>query len=143
MPSPFNRVMTQYVYGRLFEWTMAVNMTLLGLTCAVFPEALQVSAFRFMIFVGDPRLFGIVALVIGNVRVLALVINGRSIVYGPHVRAACAVFGTMIWFQMLAALVMYSITIGYPSPGVSNWLSLCIGELFAAYLAGRDVRRGA
>ena len=141
--TPVSRLLSQYVYGRLFEWVMTLNMTLLGLLCVVYPEALQVSAFRYMIFIGDPKWFGILCIAVGYARFAALVINGRSMVWGPQTRAACAVIGAMIWFQMLTALVAYSITTGYPSPGVSNWLSLCLGELLAAYLAGRDVRRSS
>lgn len=132
-----------YVQGKLFEWIMTLNTLLLGTTVLIWPAALGSSAFKYMIFISDVKAFGLIVLALGVICLTALVVNGRSYVKGPFVRAICASLRAVIWFQMLAALVVFSMTTGFPSPGIPNWFSLIVGELIASYQAGRDVRRSA
>lgn len=139
----FERLIRFYFREKLFEWIMMLNVCILGWGALLSPDGFQQSAFRYMIFVSDARWFGILCVALCYARLIALVVNGRSHYYGPHTRVACAIVSSLIWFQMFTALAEYSITHGYFSPGLSNWFSLCVGEIIAAYLAGQDVRRSA
>lgn len=137
----FARLIRIYVREKLFEWIMMLNVAILGYSALLYPEGFQVSAFQYMIFVTDIRLLGALCVLISYARLVALIVNGRSKFYGPHTRVACAIVSALVWFQMFTSLAEFSYANGYFSPGLSNWFSLCVGEIIAAYLAGQDVRR--
>lgn len=129
---------------RLVEWGMAAVMLLLSLMVLVCPSTLTASDFRNLSLVMPASAVGAFFLLCGLVRASALVINGRSSIYGPRVRAWCCVGGAVIWSQMLIALIMIVPENGWiPSPGIPLWLVLTFLELISAYLAATDVRRSS
>jgi len=80
-------------------------------------------------------------LTVGVVRMAALIANGSWPVYGPWMRAGCALLGALIWSQMCLSLVILAL----PSPGVPIYAVLTGTELFSIYRAlaghhGRDQR---
>lgn len=127
---------------RLVEWGMAAVMLLLALMIFIWPSSLTASAFRNLSLIMPSSLIGVFFLLCGLARAVALIINGRSHVYGPRVRAWCCLGGAVIWSQMLIALVMIVPENDWvPSPGIPLWLVLTFLELISAYLAATDVRR--
>lgn len=120
-------------------------LMLLGLSVEVivWPQTLSSSAFRFMVALGYSKWIGLFYLVVTYLRVLALLVNGRSSVYGPRARAWCALAGAVIWAQMDMALwkLMLENPASVPSPGIPIYFPLALSELFTVYRAMTDVRR--
>ncbi len=136
------RTVSRYLNGKLFEWFAALNMAGIGTIILIWPETLGWSAFKYLVTVGTgPLLIGLVCFIIGYARVLALIINGRSWVYGPRVRAWCSLLSAVLWLQIFISLARFAFSdIGVPSLGLSNWAWLFFGELIVAYRAATDVR---
>lgn len=129
-----------YVEGRLFEWVMALAMTLLAIETFVWPRTLEASAFYWLITVMPSSFIGVFLFVFGVARMGALIANGRSTVYGPRVRALGALAGAVMWAQFdLALIASYSIK-GPPSPGIPFWFTFTLAELYSAYRAASDDR---
>lgn len=133
------RDISVYLNGKLFEWFAALNMTAIGLTVLVWPTTLSVSAFRYLFL--RPELLGLLCFLVGLSRLVALIVNGRSWIYGPRVRAWAALFSGIVWLQLWISLAQYALSdTGIPSIGLSNWLLLFLAELIVTYRAATDVR---
>lgn len=129
---------------RLIEWGMAAVMLLLAVMIFIWPRLLAASDFRNLALFMPSSAIGVFFLLCGIARTIALVINGRSSVYGPRIRAWGCLGGALIWSQMLIALVMIMPENDWvPSPGIPLWLVLTFLELISAYLAATDVRRSS
>jgi hypothetical protein len=138
------RAINRYIENRLFEWGMVFAMLLLALEIFLWPATMSESAFRYLAATISPENLGAFFLVIGLARGAALIINGRSNIYGPRVRAIGALAGAIIWSQMVSALLMLLTETSVPSPGIPIYLSLTICEMISSYRAATDVRnRGA
>lgn len=132
---------SQHIEGRLFEWGMAFAMLLLALEIFIWPLTLGASAFRYLAFVVDTENVGLLFFVVAIARGAALIINGRSSVYGPRVRAVGALAGAVIWAQMNVALFILMVeTNKPPSPGIPVYFALTVCELISSYRAATDVR---
>lgn len=136
------RTISRYLNGRLFEWFAAANLAGVGTIIVFWPDTLVWSAFKYLVTVGmGPVMIGFICLVVGYARIFALIVNGRSWVYGPRVRAWCSLLSAVIWLQILISLAQFAISdTGVPSLGLSNWAWLFFGELVVAYRAATDVR---
>lgn len=136
------RAISKYLNGRLFEWFAALNLAGIGTIIVLWPETLAWSAFKYLVTVGTaPMVIGVGSFVLGYARIVALVVNGRSWVYGPRVRAWCSLLSAVIWLQILISLAQFAVSdTGVPSLGLSNWAWLFFGELIVAYRAATDVR---
>ena len=144
MTHGLRKFVQQYVYTRLFEWIMGLNMTLLGFLVLLYPTSIASSAFRYMLQTFDAKHIGSLLLVFGTLRLAALIANGRTVwtkKYGPLIRIAAACTGGFIWVQLEIALLILFTHSGIPSPGLANWAALAIGEVVAAYHAGKDLGR--
>ncbi len=136
------RAVSQYLNGRLFEWFAALNLAGIGTIIILWPSTLDWSAFKYLVTIGTtPLMIGVVCFVLGYARIFALVVNGRSWVYGPRVRAWCSLLSAVIWLQIWISLAQFAVSdLGVPSLGLSNWTWLFFGELIVAYRAATDVR---
>ncbi len=132
--------MRHYLEGRLFEWTMATAMVLLAVECFIWPETLNASEFFWLTTLMPTSLIGAFLLVFGVARFAALVANGRSLVYGPRVRALGALAGAVLWAQFDLALIAAFTVSRPPSPGIPFWLVFTLAELYSAYRAASDDR---
>lgn len=132
-----------FVGNRQAEWIMVVSMLGLSVEIIVWPQTLSSSAFRYLISSSSPQWIGIMYLIIVYLRIVALILNGRSSEYGPKARALCALAGAMIWAQMDMALfkLLIEVRSSVPSPGIPIYLALTLSELLTAYRAMTDVRR--
>ena len=131
-----------HVEGRLFEWTMSIAMIFLAFEIFIWPRTLEASAFYWLVIVMPSELVGIFMLLVGMSRAIARVINGRSPLYGPRVRAVGAVAGAVMWAQFALALAMPFVMNerAIPSPGIPFWFSFTLAELYSAYRAAGDAR---
>lgn len=126
---------------RLFEWVMTFIM--LGMACTIVyaPETIGKSAFRYMlVIVASPLAIGMFFWIVGAVRVVALLLNGHSPLWGPRLRAIGALGGALIWAWMAVALIYLTNDTGSPSLGIFNWVGLAAGEIISCARAGADVR---
>lgn len=134
-------VISHNIEGRLFEWGMAFAMLCLALEIFVWPATIGASAFRYIAVVVRTGNLGCLFFIIAIARGVALIINGRSAVYGPRVRAVGAMAGAVIWAQMLVALfILIAETQSPPSPGIPIYFALTVCELISCYRAATDVR---
>lgn len=132
--------MRHYVEGRLFEWVMATAMVLLAVQTFVWPETLRTGAFYWLAVLMPGPFIGIFLLLFGIARFGALVANGRSLVYGPFVRAFGALAGAVLWAQFELAMFADFTVKGPPSPGIPFFFAFTLAELYSAYRAANDVR---
>ncbi len=88
-----------YLEGRLFEWAMAIPMVLLAVEIFVWPLTLEDSAFYWLTAIMPSSYIGTFLLLFGSARCAALVVNGRSHIHGPRVRAIGALAGAVMWAQ--------------------------------------------
>ena len=131
-----------YLEGRLFEWTMTTAMILLSVEIFLWPQTLEASAFHWLVLVLPAEIIGVVMLFVGTSRATALFINGRSILYGPRIRAVGALVGAVMWAQFDLALLMPFLMNekAIPSPGIPFWFTFTAAELYTVYRATTDVR---
>jgi hypothetical protein len=116
-------------------------MLCLSVEIFIWPLTLGASAFRYLAIVVNTENVGLLFFVVAIARGAALIVNGRSDVYGPRVRAAGALAGAVIWAQMLVALfVLMSEMNTPPSPGIPVYFALTMCELISCYRAATDVR---
>jgi hypothetical protein len=134
------KAVNRYLENRLFEWGMAFAMLALALQIFVWPRTLAASAFRYLSYAISEEHIGLFFLTVALARGAALVINGRSSVYGPRVRALGALAGAIIWAQMDLALFALLQEAVVPSPGIPIYLSLTVCEMISCYRAATDVR---
>jgi hypothetical protein len=132
--------MRHHLEGRLFEWTMATAMVLLAAETFVWPRTLDASAFNWLTTLLPGSFIGVFLLLFGVIRVAALIANGRSLVYGPRVRALGALAGAVLWAQFDLALIAAYTVKGPPSPGIPFWFTFTLAELYSAYRAASDDR---
>lgn len=129
---------------RLFEWVTTFIMLGMAVTIILSPHTIEVGAFRYMLVVGfTPLLLGLFFAIVGGVRIMALIVNGRSGLWGPRLRAIGAILGAIIWAWMGIALVVLTNDTGTLSLGIFNWVGLTIGEVISCARAGSDVRSHA
>lgn len=131
-----------HVEFRLFEWAMAIAMILLALECFIWPQTIGASAFHWMVILFPAPSVGVIMFLAGSARVAALIVNGRSPVHGPRIRAVGALVGALMWGQFWLALIMpfYMNEKAIPSPGIPFWFTFVLCELFTVYRAAKDVR---
>lgn len=132
---------TSHCYNRLFEWMTALMMVGIAVTIALSPKAIAFGGFYLMQDIGlTPAILGVLFSLGGCLRVAGLYANGNWPIYGPRLRAGCALGGAVIWAQMFLALIKWSSQSGYVSIGVPVYLFLTIGEFISCYRAARDGR---
>ena len=130
-----------YVEGRLFEWTMALATLTCGIEFIIWPEALEESAFRFLLLTMTRYEVMFALVCVGWSRMAALMLNGQTMFglrLGPWVRAVCCVLSATMWVQFAIALSILSYSRGLPSPGLPFWIMFTLAELYAAYLAVKN-----
>jgi hypothetical protein len=130
------RAVIDYFENRLTELGAASMMLLLALQIAIWPDAIEASAFSKILEVLPQSWLGWSFLLAGIGRLAALVANGSWPHYGPLLRAAGALLGALIWFQMCLALFVLTPATGRPpSPGIPVYFVLTMLELVSMYRA--------
>ena len=132
-------VIRQYLEGRLFEWVVATNMTLLGIEMLLFPILTQAKSFIELTKILPGQLIAWFMVAFGLARIAALIANGRSTFYGPRVRSIGAIAGAVLWMQFTYSLII-NFEDSRPSLGVTFWSVFVLAELYSAYRAETDAR---
>lgn len=122
--------------NRLAEVGTAVMMLGLALEIGIWPDTIGASAFHKLLLVLPAAWLGWGFFIAGSARLAALVANGSWPYWGPMLRAAGALSGALIWFQMCIALFVLTPETGKPpSPGIPVYFVLSIVELLSMYRA--------
>lgn len=124
--------------NRISEVAAALIMLGLALLIEVAPAAADAHSFDLIGVAIVDEWLAPAFLLVGLVRIAALVANGNWPVYGPWMRAGGALVGALIWSQMCLSLVILAL----PSPGIPIYAVLTGSELLSIYraLAGHDGR---
>lgn len=131
---------TYYLDGRLFEWVMAATVMILGLEVVIWPMTLKAPSFQWISVFGNSVVIGLSLFAVGFTRIVALIMNGASLVAGPRIRSITALMCAALWVQFAVALVIISLNQGFASPGIPFWIVATIAELYVTYRAVLDVR---
>jgi hypothetical protein len=112
----------------------------IGIELALFPSAVAFSAFRYLLELSSAALLASLYFVVGFVRLISLVLNGR-LTYGSEIRAMCSVVSALVWLQMAAALLRFHMETGSPpAPGMPVFAILFLAEVYSTYRAVSDGR---
>jgi hypothetical protein len=96
-----------YVKNRVFEWSFALATFFAGFELLIWDQVLTFGAFRWMTQVLTQKQIGTLMLMLGWIRVSALMFNGQLLFgrkVGWMVRAVCAVLSASLWAQFSFSL---------------------------------------
>lgn len=117
---------------RLFEWTMAIAMTLFGWHVVLFPSTMVQSRYVGVLLILPMSTFAVLCVIIGTCRIIALSRNGHWPEWGPHIRAFTALTAAVLWAQLAVSLAQYA------SPGMWVYAVLAGAEFRSVWRARRD-----
>lgn len=129
-------VRIQHKFGpRILEWYLAIQLCLWGLIILLPQETFAEARYVGFGFLPEP-VWGTGVLMLGVIRVGALIVNGSV----PNVTPWIRVFGAY-----LGALVFTVITLAHASSGlvglwIAAWPIAAVGEWVNTYRAARDAR---
>lgn len=138
-----SRSITYYLDGRRVEWTASAFLITLGVAILVWPKIAHGSILQVLVSnigaIGTALLF----IVTGMISIAALIVNGRSLKIGPHVRSIIAILRMVIWASFTLSMYRVSVEQGFPSPMVFFFGYFTIAEAYTPYRAVLDVRPGS
>lgn len=134
--------------NRISEVVKAIIMLGIGLQLTFQPEV-EYKAFNLLSQYIAINHISSLFLIVGSLRLAALIANGNWPEYGPWMRAIGAAIGSLVWSQMFLSLVVLEPP-GSGSLGVPIFFVFSVVELLSIYRAlgtryrhGRHVRQGA
>jgi hypothetical protein len=133
-----------YVKNRVFEWSFALATFFAGFELLIWDQVLTFGAFRWMTQVLTQKQIGTLMLMLGWIRVSALMFNGQLLFgrkVGWMVRAVCAVLSASLWAQFSFSLFQLSFDQGFPSLGLPFWTIFIGAELLVAYSVGAEWKK--
>jgi hypothetical protein len=129
-----------YVGNRLFEWAMSVPIMILSLMLFIWPQITSAPAFRLFAWLLPSSVIGISFLICGVACIVALLVNGASMVIGPRVRSWAAMARAILWLQFGISTLQAGFEQGYPYTVQPFWFTFALAEVWVAYRAVLDVR---
>lgn len=123
--------------SRIIEWEHSIIMVVIGFVILLpFHSALQTPTTLNMLTIMSETLWGLAFLSVGIIRVIALLINGRSPRGSPLARIIGASFNSI-----LLSVVIVSFYTAYPSGlwAGSVYLIFVLFEMRIIYLATKDL----
>jgi hypothetical protein len=129
-----------YLGNRLFEWAMSVPIVLLSGMLFIWPQITSAPAFRLFAWALPSPLIGVSLMICGVACIVALLVNGASMVLGPRVRSWAAGARALLWLQFGISTLQAGIEQGYPYTVLPFWFTFALAELWVAYRAVLDVR---
>lgn len=129
-----------YLRNRLPEWLLTIPLVILSPMLFVWPQIAEAPAFQLFAAVVPTRLIGVLLLIVSVSCVVALLVNGASMVIGPRVRSWAALARAVLWLQFGFSTIEASLAQGYPYTVTPFWFTFAIAEIYVAYRAVLDVR---
>lgn len=127
--------------SRALDWTCAAMILAWGIVLLLPGETFTSPAYEFLADLGTEAAWGSTLIVIGALRVVALIVNGHWQEGSPVMRAVAAALGVIVWSLFLAGFVDLSIARSAVSPGAGVYLVLLGADLFSCARAGADAVR--
>ena len=122
---------------RVSDWFLALMLTTFGLMLLTGPDIFATSrSFALLAHMAPACSWGTVCLVIGAMRLCALVINGTFPVFrwSPHIRFTMALLSCFVWFQIALGIAL--------SPTISTALAvypyLFLFDMYNTFLAASE-----
>lgn len=126
--------------NRLLEWMNTGIMLALAILLALSPQVERSALLTFYEAGFSTGALAGLYMVAGAFRAAALIANGRVPVYGPRLRSAGCIVGTLMWLEMAFALIRAQSEIGFLPLSAVVYFFLALGEFFSCYRAATDVR---
>lgn len=123
---------------RFPEWVTSGMLVLWGISLLGGTEGLQRPYFIFLATLGSATFWGVLALLMGGIRLVSLYINGRR-AQTPIMRMVGAAMGIMIWFGVFIGGMIHSSFV----PSVALYLGLTVLDTAALYFSTIDARQVA
>jgi amino acid permease len=122
------------------EWACTLMLIGWGMTCLISPDTIGKGAFRYLLAIGVTQYaFTWFCIVVGLVRLVALIFNGGGLPWSARVRAMTAILGGVAMAHLAWCLAFLSKDTGVISIGVITYIILAGVEIFSATRAGADV----
>lgn len=125
---------------RLFEWVMTLVLLGYGIEMFFYPDLINSSLFTAILSLVAAEHLTVLFLIVGFVRLSALIANGTWPVAGPILRFGGALMGAIIWLEMGIALVHQYSTGSVKPVSIPVFIPLAIGEMISSYRAAADAR---
>lgn len=129
-----------YCSRRLFEWVTTLALLGYGIELFFYPSLIYSSMFTAILQVINGEHLAVGFLLIGFIRLSALLANGSWPIAGPALRFVGALMGAVIWLEMGIALV-HQYNAGSVKPvSIPMFIPLALGEMVSCYRAASDAR---
>ena len=96
----------RHFHNRISEVSNALIMIGLGLQIMVAPQVSDYRALDLLSGIVPAGSIAMLFIVVGTVRMAALIANGHWPEYGPWLRAIGALVGALVWSQMFLSLIV-------------------------------------
>src|SRR5687768_11555254 len=143
----FRRILIHF-NNRISEVVKAIIMVGIGIQLTAQP-GVDYKAFNLIFQYVDVKHISSLFLLVGSLRLAALIANGNWPEYGPWMRAIGAAIGSLVWSQMFLSLVVLEAPES-GSLGAPIFFVFSVVEILSIYRAlgtryrhGRTVRQGA
>ena len=123
--------------GRILEWYVAAQLLLWGLILLA-PFDTFTATNLFAGFEVSENALGAAMLLMGLIRIGALIVNGAVPNVTPFFRIGGAFLGCGVWFYISMNLAAS----GHISTWIAAWPMACIAEFINLYRASQDARVG-
>ena len=121
---------------RMPEWVQAVGMILWGILTLSTPGLFQAQEFYHpLLLLFSQWNWGLIATVIGFIRLVFLVING-SWRPSAHIRAIGCVFGSLLW----GSLLISALSLSWLTSGLALYVMLLALDLFSLWFSAGDAK---
>lgn len=128
--------------SRMLDWTMAAFIAVWGLAFLAPGVTIGISpAYGLLASVASEEVWGAAFVIVGLLRMAALIRNGRSPRGSPLLRGLTALLGASVWGVLTAAFVLYSLEVGAWHTGVS-YAVLTVADILATGRSARDFAAG-
>lgn len=134
------RGIQSHLPARASEWALGAILFNWGWILLLPRETFSREAYALMLAVMPENAWGAGCLLLGAVRLLALVVNGTfaSTAYSrfsPHVRTGMSVLSCFFWLQ-----IVLSFALAPAGTGMAVYPVLLVLDLYCAYRASRDAQ---
>lgn len=129
--------MKKHFEARTPEWFSAALLFAWGTYSLLHPSLFYHPAtrafFSGMLDIASPPVWGLAALLAGNIRLVALFINGK---WGltPAIRVITSFMSVFVWFYIAVG----SYSSGVANFGVIIYPALCLSDMYSAFRAASD-----
>jgi hypothetical protein len=119
------------------DWFLASMLATFGVVLLVDDGRLNtVAAWDHLWKIASPRVWGWMSLIIGTIRLCALLVNGtfQSFRWSPHIRLIAAALTCFMWFNLVLGIMLA----GVMTTAAAIYPHLLVFELYNVYAAAQE-----